>query len=585
MSDQNAKRKLTAILYADVVGYSRLTENDELGTHKRVMDALDFATETIESGEGNVLRYAGDAILAEFSSAIAAVNTATTIQIELDKRNDGTPQDSKVEIRIGVNLGEVIEDRGEIYGEGVNLAARLEAAASPGGVCISASVFGLVKGKIGANYIDGGTENFKNISDPVRVYRWQPSKAQKKAPQQLSKRDKPSVAVLPFINMSGDPNQEYLADGISEDIITALSKIRSFLVIARTSTFTYKQKTVDISQVAKELSVRYVLEGSVRTADKRVRVTAQLIDANTGHHIWAEHYDRELDDIFELQDEMTQAIAGAIEPELNAAERERAISKSPDSLNAWEIYQRALWHMYRTEKNDLASAIALFQQSIEVDPNFAPSHAYLSYSYYITIILGWETDVESKLAHGMEEAKKALAIDPKESVAYFARGRIHQQLGESDSAISSLEKAIQLNPNSFYAYHGLAMALALAGRLEESLEFSDKGERISPRDPLLWAAVVVRSLAYMLLQKYEQALRCANEALQFPNDADYWPYALSAAALAQLGRIDSAQQATKDALEKKPDLTLSYLKKTLRTKHKDGLDPYLDGLRKAGLPE
>lgn len=584
MPDRTPKRKLTTILYADVVGYSQLTGRDEVGTHQRMMAVLDYASESIKERGGTVLRYAGDAILAEFPSLIGAVETAADIQTELAARNRNLDDLKKIQIRIGLNLGEVIEDREEIFGDGVNLAARLEAAAKPGGICVSSAFYDQIAGKTQLQFNDGGEETFKNIVRPVHIYHWQPEAAAN-VQRTIAKEAKPSIAVLPFVNMSGDAEQEYFADGITEDLITALSKIRSFLVIARNSTFTYKGRAVDITKVAADLGVRYVLEGSVRTAGNRVRITAQLVDAETGHHVWAERYDRELNDIFDLQDEMTQVIAGTLEPELNAVERERAVRKAPDSLDAWEIYQRALWHMYDMEPQNNPVAIDLFQRSIAVDPNFAPAYAYLCYSHYQTVIMGWGEDDESSLAQAMEAAQKALALDPKDSVAYFALGRIQMLRGQHDDSIASLQKAIDLNPNSFQAYHGLAMVLVLAGRLDEAKEISMKGEHISPRDPLLWAAIAVRSLAYLLSNDYDDALHLARRARQFPNPSGYWPHALSASALAHLGQMEEAQNEVKLALQKKSDLSLSYLKKTLPTKHEGGLEPYLSGLRKAGLPE
>ena len=384
--------------------------------------------------------------------------------------------------------------------------------------------------------------------------------------------------------MSNDPEQEHFADGISEDLITALSKIRSFLVIARNSTFTYKGRAVDIKSVGRELGVRYVLEGSVRKAGNRIRVTAQLIEAETGHHVWAEKYDREMSDIFELQDEMTQTIAGSLEPELSAKERDNAVRKPPENLDAWELFQRAMWHMYSFEKENNPRAIDLFDQAIAADPNFAPAYAYKSYCCYSQVIMGWTRDAEASLAAGMESAKKALALDPRESVGYFAIGRIHMLRGEHDASIAALEKAIELNPNAFFAYHGLGMVLVLAGRSEEALDISMRGERVSPRDPLLWASIAVRALGCILLQRYEEAVAYSDRTYQFPAPSGYWPHATRAAALAQLDRIDEARASLQQALQEKPELSVSYLEKTLPTKQPGGLALYLDGLRKAGLP-
>lgn len=587
MAENFSNHKLTAILYADVAGYSRLTSQDEMGTHKRVMETMDYASEAIRQGDGTVLRYAGDAILAEFSSVLKLVQTAVNIQQELGSRNTEFSAEDKILIRIGLNLGEVLLDRGEIYGDGVNLAARLEAAADPGGICISAAVYDQIKGKLEEQFVDGGEEVFKNIANPVQVYRWRPgnvSSNERHVPDRQSKI-RPSIAVLPFANMSGDPEQDFFADGISEDIITALSKIRSFLVIARNSTFTYKGRAIDIKTVARELGVRYVLEGSVRKAGNRIRITAQLIDAGSGHNIWAEKYDRELRDIFELQDEMTRTIAGSIEPELSAKERDSAVRKPPDNLDAWEIYQRAMWYLYSFEKENHPIAIDLFRKAIKADPNFAPAYAYMSYCHYAAVIMGWTDDPETFLSIGMDSAKKALALDPREAVAYFALGRIHMLRGEHDASIAALEEAIELNPNAFFAYHGLGMVLVLAGRIEEALDISIKGECISPRDPMLWASIAVRALGCILLEQYDEAVAYSDRTYQFPAPSGYWPHATKAAALAQLGNIDEAKSSLQLAVEEKPDLSITYLKKTLPTKYEGGLETYLNGLRKAGLPE
>jgi adenylate cyclase len=587
MAENFSNHKLTAIFYADVAGYSRLTSQDEMGTHKRVMETMDYASEAIRQGDGTVLRYAGDAILAEFSSVLKLVQTAVNIQQELGSRNTEFSAEDKILIRIGLNLGEVLLDRGEIYGDGVNLAARLEAAADPGGICISAAVYDQIKGKLEEQFVDGGEEVFKNIANPVQVYRWRSgnvSSNERHVPDRQSKI-RPSIAVLPFANRSGDPEQDFFADGISEDIITALSKIRSFLVIARNSTFTYKGRAIDIKTVARELGVRYVLEGSVRKAGNRIRITAQLIDAGSGHNIWAEKYDRELRDIFELQDEMTRTIAGSIEPELSAKERDSAVRKPPDNLDAWEIYQRAMWYLYSFEKDNHPIAIDLFRKAIKADPNFAPAYAYMSYCHYAAVIMGWTDDPETFLSIGMDSAKKALALDPRESVAYFALGRIHMLRGEHDASIAALEEAIELNPNAFFAYHGLGMVLVLAGRIEEALDISIKGECISPRDPMLWASIAVRALGCILLEQYDEAVAYSDRTYQFPAPSGYWPHATKAAALAQLGNIDEAKSSLQLAVEEKPDLSITYLKKTLPTKYEGGLETYLNGLRKAGLPE
>ncbi len=585
MTTDDYKRKLTAILYADIAGYSRLTGDDEEGTHRRVMEILDHASEQIKNDGGTVLRFAGDAILAEFSSAVTAVKCAVTIQNELNRRNQPLDDERKARIRIGINIGDVIEDRGEVYGDGVNLAARLEASAAEGGICISAAVFEQVQGKQEAVFIDGGEQRFKNIERPVRVYRWDPETARSVANEMKpsSASDKPSIAVLALTNMNRDPDLDFIGDGITEDLITALSKIRSFKVISRESTFSYKGSAIDVRQVAKELGVRFVLEGSVRKAGNRVRITVQLIDAETGHHVWAERYDREMEDIFDLQDEMVRVIASALEPELNAFERERAVSKPPENLDAWELYQRALWHMWTYETENIRTALDLFRQASAADPKFAPAHAYYAYCCYQFVILGTADDPGALLQDGMVAAKKALQCDDRDAISYFAIGRIHMMLGDHDASIAALRKSIELNPCFAQAYHGLAMALMLAGELAEAKQTTRQAVAMSPRDPMLWAFTIVHALNHILSEEHEDALEWANHTLQIPNATSYWPHAVKASALANLGRIDEARKSLALALQAKPDLSLEFLQENLPVKHAGGLDPYLDGLKKCGL--
>jgi len=549
------------------------------------MEVLDYASQQIENAGGKVLRYAGDAILAEFSSAVGAVNTAIDIQREMARKNHQVDDDKKVQIRIGINIGDVIEDRGEVFGDGVNLAARLEAVAPEGGLCISASVYEQILGKLDVNFRDDGEETFKNINRPVHVFRWEPEQEQTVKSTGASKREseKPSIAVLALTNMSNDPDQDFIGDGITEDLITALSKIRSFKVISRESTFSYKGMAIDVRQVAKELGVRFVLEGSVRKAGNRVRVTVQLIDAETGHHVWAERYDREMEDIFDLQDEMVRVIASALEPELNAFERERAVNKPPDNLDAWELYQRALWYMWTYQDEKIPTAMELFKHASEADPKFAPAYAYYAYCCYMFVILGITENPDALLQEGLDSARKALQCDDRDAISYFAIGRIHMMLGDHDASIAALRKSIELNPCFAQAYHGLGFALSLAGEPQESGRTTKQAVAMSPRDPMLWAFTIVHALNYILSEDNEAALEWANHTLQIPNATGYGSHAVKASALANLGRIDEAKQSLALAQAAKPDLSIGFLEKNLPTKHPGGLDPYLDGLRKCGL--
>ena len=584
MLAESYNRKLTAILYADVAEYSRLTGDDEEGTHRRVMESLDYASGEIDNRGGKVLRYAGDAILSEFTSALAAVRAAIEIQTELGLRNRVLDENRRVSIRIGIHIGDVIEDRGEVFGDGVNIAARLEANAQPGGICISGGVYEQLLGKSDIGFADGGEVELKNINRPVRIYRWQQDAepgAQTVSGARASR--KPSIAVLALVNMSNDPEQDFLGDGITEDLITALSKIRSFKVISRESTFSYKGSSVDVRQIARDLDVRFVLEGSVRKAGNRVRVTVQLIDADTGHHVWAERYDREMADIFDLQDEIVEVVAAALEPELNAFERERALRKPPGNLDAWELYQRALWYMWTYEREKNVKAMELFRQSIEADPGFAPAHAYYAYCCYQTVIMGYAEDPETRLEEGMQAARQALQCDDKDAISYFAIGRIHMMQGNHDSSIAALRKSIELNPCFAQAYHGLGFALSLAGEFEESSRCTRKAVDISPRDPMLWAFTIVHALNLILAGDDEGGLDWANRTLQNPNATGYWSHAVGAAALANLGRIDEGREYLQKAVEAKPDLSIDYLRGNLPTRDPAGLEPYLNGLRACGL--
>lgn len=591
MSD-HLPRKLAAIVYADVAGYSRLTGEDEEGTHRRLSEFLDFITDSIGNHQGRVVHYAGDAVLADFGTVTEALSCSTHIQRELFRRNRDLPDDRRVEFRIGVNLGEVIVDRDDIYGDGVNVAARLESLADPGGICISDSVRAAVGKKLALRYESMGEQKVKNISEPIRAYRvflgddTQSVVVATDAPG-LVVPDKPSIAVLPFDNMSDDPDQEFFADGISEDLITALSKIRWFFVIARNSSFTYKGEAVEVTRVASELGVRYVIEGSVRKVGNRVRISAQLIDATTGHHVWAERYDRSLENIFDLQDEMTQTIVGAVEPELSAAESERAARTPPESLDAWETYQRGLWHLWSFTKDDMTEAQRLFERVHELDPKFATAYAYESYSHYLDAMLAFVDDPGRSLDAALSAAKRALAADDKDPVAYFALGRVYMLRGEHDASVAELEKALALNPSFAMAHHGLGFALVLSSRLVEGAESLDRAIRLSPRDPVLWGTMCFRSIACNLLGQYEEAADWARKAVHEPRSTGggYWSYAVLGSALGNLGRIDEAKEAVTEALHRKPDLTLTYLATTLPSKEPGALDAYLDGLRKAGLPD
>jgi len=492
--------------------------------------------------------------------------------------------------RLGVNLGDVIEkDDGSVYGSGVNVAARLESLATPGGIMISEDVHRQVMGKVNRNFEDAGAHEVKNIAKPVRAFRVVAENALDDAPaadKSLNLPDKPSIAVLPFDNLSGDADQEYFADGIAEDLITALSRIRWMFVTARNSTFAYKGQIPDLRQVGKELGVRYVLEGSVRKGGKRVRISAQLIDASTGNHVWAERYDRELVDLFDLQDEITETLVAALQAEVGEFERERAHRRPPQNLDAWESYQRGMWHLWRLNSDDLTEARRLFQRAAEQDPNFAQPVAALGYTLVLQILLSYAEFPLETLEQASQFATRAIALDDKEAMAHFALGRVQTLRGEYDAAIAELRTTIDLNPSLALAHYGLALTLTLAGQLDEAIFEYDTAMRLSPRDPLIWAFYSSRGWARFLLRDYEAAVEDARRAIRHPA-ATPVPYAILAAALALLDRREEARVALDKLLETWPDFSpyaeaaaFSPLKpKALRPLFKT----CIDGLRKAGL--
>ena len=579
-------RRLAAVLAADMVGFSRLMERDEGGTIARQKHYRESLIDPkIAQYGGRIVKTTGDGLLVEFPSAVDAVLCAAEVQQAMRSNEQDEPPETRIQYRVGVNVGDIVIQEDDILGDGVNVAARLEGLAEPGGLCISDVVHQYLQGKSDLGFTDLGMQSLKNLERQVRAWSWQPGQGKTQSPEVSAAKEKPSIAVLALDNMSGDREEDFLADGISEDLITALSKVRWLMVIARNSTFTYKGQAVDVKQVGRELGVRYVLEGSVRKAGNRVRVTVQLLDALTSHHVWAERYDREITDIFELQDEICQTIVGSLEPELSAAERERVRTKSPDSLDAWETYQRGLYHMWNYDLEGHPKARKFLEKATQLDPNFAPAHAYLSYVHYQSVIMGWAEDSQAALASGYALAQRALKIDDKDPLPYFASGRILMMRGEHDASIAALRRSIYLNPSFAQAHHGLGMALVLAGELEEAKQALEMAERLSPLDPILWASTVVHALADVLSGDTAQALEWAQKTLRNPRAKGYWPHAVYAAALVQAGRLEEAKSAVQDAVRELPGLSVDYLVTTLQTKHPGGLDPYVNNLRKAGLPE
>jgi adenylate cyclase len=584
MTENFSNHKLTAILYADVADYSRLTSQDEMGSHKRVMEVLDYASDAIKQGGGTVLRYAGDAILAEFSSVLKLVQTAVNIQKELEIRNSEFSAEDKIQIRIGLNIGEVLQDRGEIYGDGVNLAARLEAAAKPGGICVSAAVYEQIRGKFDVEFVDGGNQTFKNIANPTQVYYWTPGALPEAAPSDLALPSKPSIAILAFENMSNDPEQDFFAEGISEDIITELSKFRSFFVIARNSSFAFKAQSTDVKEISSKLGVRYIVEGSVRRAGDRVRITAQLIDAVEDKHLWADRYDRELEDIFAVQDEVTQAIVTTIEPRLISSERQLARRKPTENLNAWESYQRGLWHIYQYKPEDTIKALEFLEKAIQLDPEFSSAYGGFAFAMYVHLLMGISRDRKGDLERGLEAGLTAVSLDDNDPFAHVGLGRIRIIRAEHKQAIASFDRAIELNPSFAVAHYGKAHCLWHCGHPGQAINSHDEAIRLSPRDPLMWTFLASKAIALYMLQRYEEALDCSHRSQQYPITA-IWAYMGELATLGVLNRQEEAQKALKRALALQPDLSISFIKQALPITHAGSKEHFIDGLSKAGVPD
>jgi adenylate cyclase len=549
----------------------------QLKAHRRAL-----VDPKIEEHRGRIVKTTGDGMLTEFASVVDALRCAIEIQRGMLGRNAELPHEQRIELRVGINVGDIIIDGDDIYGDGVNVAARLESLAEPGGICVSARVQEDTRGKIDIVFEDAGEQQLKNIAHPVRVYRVRFGSEAAMARPALALPDKPSIAVLPFANMSGDPTQEYISDGISDDIITELSRFREFFVIARNSSFQYRDQHVDVRRVGRELGVRYVVEGSVRTAGKRLRITAQLVDSETGSHLWAQRYDRDLDDIFSVQDEVTKAVVMAIEPELASAERQRARRKPAESLGAWECYQRGLWHAYRYDAENNAKADAFFRRAINLDPNFSSAYAGQAYAIYYGVILGLFPDPKDQIARALGIAKTAVSLDPNDAFAHVALGRVYLLVGEHESSLAELEDALALTPNYAGAHFGRAHTLWMAGRPEEAIASHDEAMRLSPRDPLTWAFMASKAIALSLLDRHEEAVDWARRSQRQPNAA-IWSIMVEISALAHLDRTDEAKQALARAVAIKPDISLAFVDTALNFKYERDRQHYIDGFVKVGL--
>jgi adenylate cyclase len=581
VTEQRVQRRLAAILAADVVGYSALMQRAEEATYAEFER---LKCEVIEPGlsrhGGRLIRTTGDGALAEFASPSAAVRCAVEIQESIASGR------SSLKLRIGVNLGEVIvRDDGDLFGDGINLAVRLEGVADPGGILISEKVYSEVEGKLNAGFEDRGEQQFKNISKPVRSYAVCAG-AFSAVSDRLSPApplpDRPSIAVLPFENMSGDPEQEYFADGMVEEITTALSRFKWCFVIARNSSFTFKGKAVDIKEVGRKLGVRYVLEGSVRKASGKVRIAGQLIDAVTGAHIWADRFERDLTDIFALQDDVTVAVVSAIRPRLLQAEIALAARRRPENLTAYDYYLRAVQQLYSTTREGVAEAIRLTHRALELDPGFGLVSALAGSCHVLNLLLGYAVDPQFDRKEGVRLLRLALSRndgDP-DTLAWAALFSAFM-VGDSESAIEMADGAVALNPNSYWAWYCRGWVYKIAGLPEEAIQSFERAIRMSPVDPLLHLPFAGTGQALIELRRFDEAIIAGKKALR--QTPSFSPgYRCLASAFAHLGRDAEAREAAAHLLEFDPAFTLSgWIARGGQSNSK----LLIEGLRKAGLPE
>jgi adenylate cyclase len=579
------ERRLVAILAADVAGYSRLIGADEEGTIERLKTLrAELIDLKIAEHRGRIVKMTGDGLLVEFASVVDALRCATELQAAMAERNAGVPADERIEFRIGINVGDIVVEGGDIFGDGVNIAARLEGLAQPGEICVSARVREDTAGRLDIAFEDLGEQQLRNITRPVRVYRvgvgiddW----------PLLPLPDKASIAVLRFDNMSGDPEQDIFADGIADDMITALAKMRFLFVIARNSSFAYKGKSVGVKDIGRELGVRYVLEGSVRKAGNRVRVTAQLVEASTGVHLWSEHYDRDLADLFAVQDEMTASVALAVRPAIEQTERERAARKPPESLDAWECYQRGMHHFWYQDVNlaDTLTARSFFQRATELDPRFVRAHGMLSATYIREANVFRPELLAENVARAVDCSRRAIAIDPTDAMAHATLAIALTTGGHHDEGIAEADLAASLDPNCYDSRFAQGYTRLPAGRARDAIEPLRLAMRLNPFGNPHHLTNLAR--AHYLAGEYEAAVAVAQQARRStPNFQS--AHVTLIAALGQLGRANDARAAMAEAVARFGDRIRFYISpspNTMPQRRPEDTQHLIDGLRKAGIVE
>ncbi|WP_264210662.1 adenylate/guanylate cyclase domain-containing protein [Leisingera thetidis] len=586
-------RKLAAILVADIAGYSRLAGLDEDGTlaQLRVLRS-DVVDPAVATHNGRVVKRTGDGALVEFRSVVEAVRCAIEIQTAMIPRNAGLPQDRRIEFRMGIHIGDVVEERdGDLMGDGVNIAARLEGIADPGGICLSEDAYRQVRARLGVPATDLGRKALKNIAEALTVYALDVGTPAGMAPRQPDATagpavaEKPSIAVLPFANMSGDPEQEYFADGMAEDIITALSRFEQLFIIARNSSFVYKGQAVDIKQAGQDLGVRYVLEGSVRKAGDRVRITGQLIDAGTGAHLWADKFDGRLENVFELQDQITASVVGAIEPTVRKAEIERARRKPVQHMGAYDLYLQALPHVYTVQPGENAKALDLLGRAIELDPEYAPALAHMGWCLVQRATRTWEPYSGDDTGLAVSLARRALAFGSGDAHAVVLGGFVLSMLRQDHlTGLDAVRRAVEINPGSGFVNAMAGCALIFGDDAAAGLKLLDRAMELCPKDPNFFSFLTVAAYGHFLCNRPEHAIELAQRSLARNSgwDSTYW---VLIAAYAMLGRPQDAEATAARLLAICPEANVSHYRKVLPIRNPGSREMVLASLKKAGIPE
>jgi adenylate cyclase len=575
--EQRVERKLSAILAVDVAGYSRLMGADEEGTLARLKaHRHDLIEPRIQEYRGRIVKTTGDGILVQFASVVDALRCAVEVQRGMIERNAGVPQERRIEFRMGINVGDIIIDGDDIYGDGVNIAARLEGLADPGGICVSLGVRDEVRDKLDLTFEDAGEHQLKNIARPVRVYRVRLSGTAREAAPFLAFRNKPSIAVLPFENLSGDPEQQYFSDGITEDVITELARFRQLFVIARNSSFQYRGQAVDVKRIGRELGVHYVLEGSVRKVGSRIRIIAQLVETGTGNHLWAERFDRDLQEIFAVQDEVVRTIVGTLVGRVQAASTEQMKRTPPKNMAAYDYVLRGNALPVGSPKGE-EEARRMFEKAIEIDPEYGLAHALL----VTTLMQAWFRDNRSAeaLDEILEIAKKAVILDPDECVCHMVLGWVCLHRRSYDLAEGHSQRGLELNPNKPVVLAHICELLTYLGRPKEAIDWLERARRLDPYHPGWYWRSLGRAL--FVARRYEEAVAAFNRPATMPP----WAHAYIAACHAYLGLMALAKQSAAAVLQQKGDFSVTGFALKEPFKSPADLEHLLDGLRKAGLPE